>query len=237
MKATKAIAVSFAGTTIECFQHLMANSVDQLRTLQYVSDFCQNGKVGATTVFNWWRGEDIPRGAQRARLRLLLYIAGYEVSEINDLSGTVRQALFVIGSGIVDHDALKDELGYAKGNSYGLWSVLLQGTGCTPRVTEGLEKVVRVNEKLLNGFIRTRTPEIRALIQPPKAELPPPPPLVDLPALSVPAIAAALDSLCRSGSELARGLIETGDIEVILRATNGGVNLKELQTLLGMIVE
>ena len=237
MKTAKVPTVHFTGTTVECFQHLMANSVDQLQTLEYVAGFCQNGKIGTTTVFKWWRGDDFAGGEQMARLRLLLHLAGYGVTEVMDLSGSVRQALFIVGSGIVSHDVLKDGLGYAKGNTYGLWSVLLQGTGYSPNVAEGLEKVVRANEKRLMAFSRSHGPKIRALIKPPKAELPPPPPPVDLPALSVPSIAAALDSLCRSGSELARGLIETGDVEGILRATNGGVNLKELYQLLGMIVE
>jgi hypothetical protein len=236
-KSTKATTVRFTGTTVECFQHLMANSVDQLQTMGYVAEFCQNGKIGTTTVFKWWRGDDFAGGEQMARLRLLLHLGGYNVTEVMDLSGTVRQALFIVGSGLVAHDDLKDNLGYAQGNTYGLWSVLIQGTGYSPKVAEGLEKVVRVNEKRLTAFVRKHGPEIRALIQPPKVELLPPPPPVDLPALSVPSIAAALDSLCRSGSELARGLVETGDIEGILRATNGGVNLKELHQLLGMIVE
>lgn len=237
MKTTKAPPARFTGTTSECFEHLMDHSEDPLQTLDYVANFCQTGKIGSTAVFNWWRGDDFPGGAQLARLRLLLHMAGYNITEVIDLSGTVRQVLFIVGSGIVNHDDLKDHLGYAKGNTYGLWSVLLQGTGCTPRVTDGLEKVVRANEKRLTAFLRKHSPEVRELIQPPKVELPPPPPQVDLPALSVPLVATAFDSLCRSGSELARGLIETGDIQGILRATNGGVNLKELHQLLGMIVE
>jgi hypothetical protein len=229
--------VRFAGNTRECFNHLMDHSEDPLQTLDYVADFCQTGKIGSTAVFNWWRDVDFPGGIQLARLRLLLHLGGYNVTEVADLSGLVRRVLFIAASSISSPEDLSYDLGYAAGNSYGLWSVLLQGKGYAPRVGTGMEDVLRRKKRYLYPFFQEKQPEIVALIKTPKAELPPPPPMVELPALSLPSMATVLDSLCRGGSELAKSLIETGDIQGIMLATNGGVNLKELRTLLGMIVE
>jgi hypothetical protein len=231
----------FTGPTRECFAHLMQHSADPLRTMEYVAEFCRTGKVGIAAVLDWWRGKHFPGGEQLVRLRFLLYLAGYNVTETANLTDLVRKVSFIVaakdvdsGRDIITPEVLSSDLGYAEGNTYGLWNVLLKGANYLKSVGEGLEDVRRRKIRYLHPYIKATKPEILALIKESQVhEMP----VRELPSLNITSTSIVADHISRGLSDLLRALIEAGDIDALLLATNGGIHFKELRRLIDIVVE
>lgn len=98
------------GTTQECVANLAETySVDQIKAP--VAELC---KVEPETAREWLLGRRLPVGEALLRLRIFLQLAGYRVSELDDLPKSVRTVAQMIALDVITLDEATKQLDYTQ---------------------------------------------------------------------------------------------------------------------------
>ncbi len=123
------------GDTGECLAHFRAKfPTDSTRPL--LAEFCH---VTTDTVGRWFNGRNLPVGEELIRLRIFLALANYRVSELDDLSKSLRELAQVIALDVMTPDEVRQALGYK--NIQDVYRVVLRGTGL---MADKVRKLARI---------------------------------------------------------------------------------------------
>ncbi len=143
-----------SGNTAECVKHFLAT-----RQWGPAQEFLA-GFIGVNkgTITRWKKGS-LPTGEQLLKLRVLLYVDGYQVSEFVKLSVLVRQLGRMIALDLVSLEGARRELKYAKAD--GVYELVLRAGKPMPDKAWRLDKLVGGSEDELEEL----TSDLRSKLQ------------------------------------------------------------------------
>lgn len=124
------------GDTQTCVQRIGDDhSHDDIRPL--LAEFCG---VEKSTVGRWLNGRNLPVGEPLIKLRVLLEVAGYNVSEMGELKKSLRELAQIIGFGIISLDEVRRRLDYSQTQE--VYRLVLNGSGMVPKRVRRLEMLL-----------------------------------------------------------------------------------------------
>ena len=216
----------FFGSIKQCFQDY-ANKYSGLEHLKLLVEFCKmsSPRVSLEIVHRWQRGEYFPGGVELLGVGCFLYLAGYEVEELNRLDGTKRQASLLVGCGSVKPQVMLKRM--ELGEPQSLWRILLHGEGTSDKVRKNIVKVTSEKETTLNRKVNSWKKRIAAAF--PEAEAPKNP---ESSLSYAPEMAAAFGRSVGMTTALAQILVAAGKAQAARDATSGGSDMHELVELL-----
>lgn len=220
----------YMAPTEECFQHFLATH-PQLAVVELVAEFCLPKARGAVASVQGWQRRAIkfPRGDALLRLRCLLTLAGYDVTEFLEREGLVRDVAMAISVGGFTPQEVAAELGSTSGdyNLHSLWQITLARQGLSDKVRENLTSLVDGSRRR----VRERTKKWRNRI----LEVIGSPPVVeskkqeaDLQEVLMPEVAVGFGRIVAALTPMAQALLQSERPQAVSDATRGGVSIDEL---------
>jgi hypothetical protein len=140
----------------------------QLPALRMIADFCD---CTLQTVQAWQAGERLPGGLPLVKLRTLLYIAGYEVTELTQLRGDIRRLALLIGTSVLTVDEVKKKLEHKSEGHNSIWRIVLQGGGIPSDKQEPMRRYVARRKEALDEAIEAQRVKLEEATRDKKRQL------------------------------------------------------------------
>ena len=150
----------FSGTTAECLIDL-GTRYPGMESRRLLATFCQ--VVVHPTTREWTSGERVPKGEALLRVRAFLTLAGYLVSEVEELPGVAREFMMLMATDVVKIEDAQRELGYK--NVDGLYDITLRAKSPLRDKLFRLEQLLRLNHDTLQGVLDARRSVIAQTLQ------------------------------------------------------------------------
>jgi hypothetical protein len=154
----------FSGTTAECLADF-GTRYSGMEGRKLLANFCK--VVVHPTTREWTSGERVPKGEPLLRVRCFLSLAGYTVSEFEELPDVAQQFMLLLATDVVKVEDAQRELGYK--DIKGLYDITLRGKSPLRDKVFRLEQLVRQRADTLRGVSDKWRSDIAAVLSGAKA--------------------------------------------------------------------
>lgn len=136
-----------SGTTAECSRDFLSRyKWEEVQRL--VAEFT---KVERSTVRRWMAKDKLPIGEELIRLRVLLDLAGYTVSEFSTQHAVIQQLMRVIAFDLLTVEAIRVQLQYK--NKQDIYRVVLRPNGLYPDRVYRLQRLVEESAEIIAQYV------------------------------------------------------------------------------------
>lgn len=149
----------FSGTTAECLVDF-GTRYPGMEGRRLLAKFCQ--VVVHPTTREWTSGERVPKGETLLRVRAFLALAGYTVSEVEDLPRMAQQFMMLMATDVVKIEDAQRELSYK--NVDGLYDITLRAKSPLRDKAFRLEELLRQNSTSLQEVLDTWRSDIAGVL-------------------------------------------------------------------------
>lgn len=105
-------------------------------------------KVSSNTVWDWLKGNFVPKGTNLIRLMVILELLGYEISEWSDLSSPIKMIAECFVFGVISEEEMEKEI-FEGFSQVHMMRILLGRGGTIPRKIKEIEDRIKSKEEIL----------------------------------------------------------------------------------------
>ncbi len=149
-------------TTTKCLQHLYENRSRSQRLAldRLLGGFCE---VERETVHRWQPSFDSLRGPNLLRTRCFLYLAGYEVTELQGMREPVRLLALIVGLKVIEDPLeVQEGIGFERrSHPHSLYRIIIRNESVSAEVAKSVTTLVSEHHDELRAAIQEKRAAVR----------------------------------------------------------------------------